>query len=255
MINILQLTDPHFFENPDGELYGVNTRASLLAVLHQVARDNIPYDIVLVTGDLVHDETEAGYKALANALAGLSVPIYYLPGNHDASDLLEKVLPHSTQDGFYSVIHDKWCVILLDSSLKGKVEGYIPESVLQRLDRELASQSSRHALIALHHHAVDVESAWLDRLNLTNNEAFRNILAAHTNVKVVINGHIHQELQVRQHSVLYLGAPSTCFQFKPRTSKPGIDDGPPGFRHIVLGDDGSVATTVHYVRPEGLSDP
>jgi len=247
MINVLQLTDPHFFEDPEGELYGVNTRESLQAVFRQIERDKIPFDFVLATGDLVHDETEAGYNALAQALAGLGVPIYYLPGNHDDSNLMEKVLTNVTQEGFYSFIQGKWCVVLLDSSVSGQVEGCIPEPVLQQLHHELIRQSSRNVLIALHHHVVDVQSEWLDRLNLTNNHAFLDVLAAHSNVKVVVNGHIHQELHVEQSSILYLGAPSTCFQFKPLSDKPGIDDGPPGFRHIVLNDDGSVITKVYYV--------
>ncbi|NOZ52431.1 MAG: 3',5'-cyclic-AMP phosphodiesterase [Gammaproteobacteria bacterium] len=248
MVNILQLTDTHFFEDPNRELYGVNTRASLQAVLRQVELSHIPYDLVLATGDLVHDETEAGYKALAQMFAGLAAPSYYLPGNHDAPHIMEKVLVNSTLDGFSVVVRGEWCIILLDSSASGQVEGYLSESILQRLHNELVHQLDRKVLIALHHHVVDVQSVWLDRLNLTNNAAFRNIVAAHSNVKAVINGHIHQELQVQQNGILYLGTPSTCFQFKPGLDKPGIDDGrPPGFRHILLNNDGSIVTRVHYV--------
>ncbi|MCI0507431.1 MAG: 3',5'-cyclic-AMP phosphodiesterase [Gammaproteobacteria bacterium] len=246
MIQVAQLTDTHLFASPDGALYGVNTRASLGAVINH-ANANLPaLDLLLVTGDLVHDETEQGYRALRKSIDGLGVPAYYLPGNHDDPAVMQEVLPNMTQLGINLVEQDNWLIVLLDSSIRGRVEGELSRSVLEKLLDCLQSNRHKHVIIALHHHVIKIHSAWLDGLNLRNNGEFLELLNSFSNVKAVLNGHIHQEFDETRKGVRFLGTPSTCFQFKPRQLTAGIDSAPAGYRHIVLRDDGGVDTRVYY---------
>jgi Icc protein len=247
MIHVAQLTDTHLFASPDGELYGINTRDSLQAVIEH-ARINLPaLDMMLVTGDLVHDETLHGYQALRELVDQLEVPAYYLPGNHDDSALMQEVFPNVTRNGITSADNGCWSVVLLDSSIQGKVEGELTADKLASLEESLRANDDKHVLIALHHHVVNVQSQWIDSLKLRNDAEFLELLADFPNVKVVLNGHIHQELDQQSQCIRFLGSPSTCFQFKPHQDNASIDNMPAGYRHMVLHDDGSVETKVYYL--------
>jgi Icc protein len=160
---------------------------------------------------------------------------------------MQRVLPNATQDGLVYVERGPWLIILLDSSVRGRVEGNLSQPTMKKLMALLASNAQKHVLIALHHHVIDVKSRWLDALNLRNNTDFLSVLKDFPNVRLVVNGHIHQELDEQRDGVRFLGTPATCFQFAARRTNAGIDSLPPGYRQIMLHDDGSVETRVHYV--------
>ncbi len=70
----------------------------------------------------------------------------------------------------------------------------------------------------------------------------------------VVFGHVHQEVQVEQQGTWFLGAPSTCFQFEPGSAKPTLNRRPPGWRRLLLHDDGRIDTSVGRVADLSL-DP
>ena len=247
MIHVAQITDTHLFANQDGQLYGINTRDSLQAVIEHVLTNLPKLDLLLVTGDLVHDETMDGYLVLREFVDNMGVSAYFLPGNHDDPVMMQEVFPNVTRNGITSVQQGQWSVVMLDSSIPGRVEGEITSDNLHALVDCLQANRDKHAFIALHHHVIDVQSAWLDELSLRNNREFLKLLNDFPNVKVVLNGHIHQELDEQRNSIRFLGSPSTCFQFTPKQDNASIDSAPAGYRHIVLHDDGSIDTRVYYV--------
>ncbi|MFC1603149.1 metallophosphoesterase, partial [Pseudomonadota bacterium] len=82
-LSVLQLSDPHLFADPEGRLLGMRTLASLQHVITDVTENLSSIDMTLVTGDLVHDASPAGYALLKKQLTSLGTPTYCLPGNHD----------------------------------------------------------------------------------------------------------------------------------------------------------------------------
>ncbi|MCG6969868.1 MAG: phosphodiesterase [Gammaproteobacteria bacterium] len=253
MIHVLQITDTHLFADPAGELYGVNTRQSLMSVLQHKNINAIESDILLLTGDLSHDETEASYDVLNSLIEPLGIPTYCLPGNHDAPAYMEKRLANTTKNGIIHAVHKDWLFVLLDSSVPGAVEGYVKEDVLHKLDELLQRVNSgncsgaKHVLVAVHHNPVKVNSAWMDRIGVQNGEALFNVLCKYNSVKVVICGHIHQELETQVNDIVVYGTPSSCFQFKPLTSEAQIDDKPHGYRLLKLHSNGKIESRVYWV--------
>jgi len=246
-VRVLHLTDTHLYAQPDTELYRVKTRHSLRAVIEH-ARQHLPHiDLVLVTGDLVHDESRRGYEALHQLVETLGKPVFFIPGNHDDLQLMAQVLPGFSASGFRALEMDSWAIVLLDSSSPGRVEGEVSQQSLLQLDDYLGQHRAKPVLVAVHHHLIDIQSPWLDALNLHNRNDLIGILERYPQVKVVINGHIHQELDKTCNDIRYLGTPATCFQFAPRQQKAVIDDKPPGYRYLVLEPDGTVQTTVNYL--------
>src|SRR5574338_1404217 len=85
---IAQISDLHI--KPKGELAmeRVDTAGHLVhAVAHIQALRPAP-DLILATGDLVDAGKPEEYAHLRSLLAPLPMPVYLIPGNHDARDSL-----------------------------------------------------------------------------------------------------------------------------------------------------------------------
>lgn len=210
------------------------------------ARREAP-DLVVVTGDLSHDGTPDSYEALAEQLKPLNAPCYVLPGNHDDKSVMTKVLdrpPFRTENTFTA---DQWRFLLLDSAVPGADHGRLSQTALDALDAELAAHSGWPTLVALHHAPLSVGSAWLDPINLRAPEGFRRVVEAHSQVQIVVFGHVHQAIEAQWGDVHLCGCPSTCFQFAPEQETFTLDPVPPGYRTVTLYEDGTVETTLHRV--------
>ena len=66
VIKVLQVTDTHLFASSQGCLLGLNTEQSLQAVLTRIRAHGHANDLILATGDLVHDGTPAAYRRIRN---------------------------------------------------------------------------------------------------------------------------------------------------------------------------------------------
>ena len=243
-LRVLQISDTHLFTDAGGRLHGVNTRETLQRVLDAAARQARP-DLVLATGDLVHDQP-AAYPVLAKMLRQLHAPVAAIAGNHDDAGELRAMEASGLHVGGMQRL-DGWSLLLLNTQVSGKVGGHLSQSELTLLRDGLRMAGDDHVLIALHHHPVPLHSAWLDRIALDNADEFFNILDCSANVRLVIWGHVHQEFDAVRRGVRLLAAPSTCLQFLPRSRDFTVDDKPPGMRWLSLHKDGRIETEVHWL--------
>jgi 3',5'-cyclic-AMP phosphodiesterase len=245
-VRLLQLSDPHLLADPDGMLRGVKSLRSLQSVLaHAIQRRNLP-DAVLCTGDIVNDDA-GGYAHFERELGTLSRPVLCVPGNHDDPALMRRSLNQAPfQVGGYVDLGPSWRVVLVDSCLPGQASGRIGRHELRQLDSALAG-SDRYAMVCLHHHPVSMASNWLDQVGVENADEFFEVLDAHTRVRAVSWGHVHQCFEGRRHGVRLLGTPSTGGQFLPLSDDFAMDARPPGYRRLTLLSDGTIDTEVVWV--------
>lgn len=89
---IAQITDCHVA--PPGALVGrVDTSSTLRrTVEHLNTMVPLP-DVVLVTGDLANDGLQVEYDRIGEILAGLNMPMFVVPGNHDDRTRLRALFP------------------------------------------------------------------------------------------------------------------------------------------------------------------
>lgn len=246
-LRLLQVTDTHIFADPDGRLLGQNTRRTLDLVL-ELARETFwPVDRILLTGDLVHDESRDGYRYLARRLAELAVPCLCLPGNHDALAVMAERLDGGALSTLPAVRCEGWNLVLLDSTVPGHNGGHLGDAELARLDDRLRAEPQRHALICLHHQPVPVGSRWIDAMALDNRAAFFAVIDRHPQVRGVLWGHVHQDFTSHHRGVLLLGSPSTCVQFLPGSHVFALDERTPGFRWLELHPDGRIDTGIERI--------
>lgn len=244
-LKLVQLSDPHFVADPKKTLMGIPPRDSLQCVVEEAQRE--APDLVLVTGDLSQDGSPAAYESLGEALAPLEAPCCGLPGNHDDKSVLAEALEHPPFRSGWAFTVEDWRFLLLDSAVPEGNHGRLSSSTLDALDAELSAHSDRPTLLALHHSPVPVGAAWLDPINLQAPDELRQVVRAHSQVQLVLFGHVHQAVDAQWGDVSLYGCPSTCFQFAPHEDTFTLDPVPPGYRTVTLHENGSFETTLHRV--------
>jgi Icc protein len=242
-VRLLHISDPHLFASPQGALRGIPTLASLRAVLAHALDGGTPYDAVLVTGDIVHDEP-GGYRHFRVVMVETGLPVYCLPGNHDVPAALPVAVAGTPVQVGGHVDLGNWRIVLLDSSVPGQAHGRLAAPELERLDGALRDADGRHVLVGVHHHPVPHDSRWLDSVGLHNAADLFAVTDRHASVRAIVWGHVHQEFDTLRNGARLLAVPSTCAQFLPHSEQFAIDPAPPGYRRLTLRADGSIDTNV-----------
>lgn len=246
-LRVIQITDSHIQAQANGELYGVNVDASLNAVLQHAQQHHWPADFMLATGDLVQDNG-AAYPRFRAMLEPLAVPVYCLPGNHDAPGVFQQALASGSVRFQRQVVAGGWQFILLDSTIPGSDAGELSAPELAALETALAQHPSLPTMVCLHHQPVPVGSAWLDTMAIPNHAELFAIFERHTQVRVLLWGHVHQEFNGERGGIQLFSTPSTCAQFLPDSVEAAIDTAAlPAYRWFELAVDGTVKTGVEWV--------
>jgi len=248
-VNLLQLTDCHLFSSVDAKLLGLATEASLQAVVEDVQKQ-MEFDCILATGDISQDSSVEAYSRFSDYLLKLKKPSFWIPGNHDDPKQMENSLQGKNIYPHKRIIVNRWQIILLDSSLKNKVHGFLSEQTLDFLHQSLADKPDLNALIVLHHHPYKVGSRWLDSIGLRNSAEFMALLALHQQVKGVLWGHVHQQFDKTISGVRLMSTPSTCVQFEPGSEDFEAGRQAPGYRWLTLKPDGRIETKVFRIESQ-----
>lgn len=248
-VNILQITDLHLFAEPDVMLKGIDTRKSFDRVLAHAADLGADFDLVIVTGDLTHDEQRGTYQAVRERFENRLDRVRIIPGNHDDRALMREIFPEIIPgDGplTFSLDIAGWRIVGLDTHSDGEVPGRIDAAQIEWLDAQLAETSDRPAAVFLHHPPVPVNCPWMDRIALQEPQPLLDVLSRHGHLRFVCSGHVHHESQGEIGPAAFFTTPSTGVQFVPEGDEPAYDTKPAGYRTFRLSADG-FETQVHRV--------
>lgn len=247
-LKLVQITDCHL-QNDPAQLYReLDVEVHFDRVLEQ-AVSHAP-DMLLLTGDLVHHGGPQGYQRLHRKLSSLSVPCYWIPGNHDDADLMQQI---GGDMNLRSVSCGRWGIVLLDSSSEpdGRGSGSLAQQELDFLSSQLQQCADKQMLVVLHHNPLPVNSGWQDPIMLANADAFWQIIDAHPNVRAVLCGHVHQQWRLERKGVDLYTTPASSVQFKPGCDDFTLEDRngftEPAFRVLELSDQGKIETRVIYL--------
>ena len=235
---MLHLTDPHLFADAEGSFRGRVTHASLSAVLADYVNGDWQADVVIVTGDLIQDDTGDAYAHFCDLLLPLGLPVYCVPGNHDVREKMRAAL--SAPPFFYceSFTGNDWLLAGIDSCAAGRAGGLVIEDELVRLETLASESSAQHVMVCLHHPPVAMGSTWLDTVGLDKGEEFLQRIAALHKVRLAVFGHVHQSYDSLHDNIRVVGTPSTCRQFEPGSDIFAVDNRPPAYRRFSLYSDG-----------------
>lgn len=195
------------------------------------ARHDAGEEIALaISGDCTHDGSASEWAALARALSPLlgHVPIFMVPGNHDAGALgitydderarrtsreIGLMAPHERFAHGVRVWHWGGYKILGLDSTRGNDDDWFPPLARGELGQEqlvaleLELQEEVPTLVILHHHPL--WSEWAHALE--DCEALLALLDRREHVTHVLYGHKHREESATRcaHKAVYLGAGKT----------------------------------------------
>jgi len=205
---------------------------------------------VVITGDLIQDDSAEAYDRFRDLLLPLNMRMHCVPGNHDVRELMRKVccVPPFSYCAYEEI--GNWLIIGLDSCISDDAGGLLRAEELDRLSDTVTRSDAKHVMVCLHHPPVAMGSAWLDSVGLRNGDEFLRRVESLGKVRLAVFGHVHQPYDALHDGIRIIATPSTCRQFLPGSDKFAVDDRPPAYRRITLTSDGSCDTELVWVDDE-----
>ena len=250
-LKIAQITDLHLTAEKTAIINDINTYVSAQRVIEKIKNEYSNINSLILTGDLVNDESKQGYQNLNILLKEISCPIFLVPGNHD-SIILTRSLTEN-KNIFYEnfIVNGNWVIFMFNTKKENSLEGFLYQQEIFNLEQLLNVYPEKNFLIFMHHHLISINSKWMDSMIIENSEKLIQLISKHNNIKCISCGHVHQEFYNNIGNIDFYSTPSTCYQFMPKASSFALDkDSDPGFRLFNLKDDGSLISKVIRINIE-----
>jgi Icc protein len=212
-LRFVQISDSHIgFDKPAN----TDVTATLREAIAKIKAEPEPPSFVLHTGDLTHLSRPSEFDTLQQVLSELSVPVFYVPGEHDVLEddgrsYLERFGKGTLGSGWHSFdqngVHFIGLVNVVD--LKAGGLGTIGDEQLEWLEKDVKRLSSSTPIVVFAHiplWSVYPEWGW----GTDDSERALSYLRRFGSVSV-LNGHIHQVMQKVEGHVTFHTAMSTAF--------------------------------------------
>lgn len=222
LLQFVHVSDTHLSYDPEYNYrYDYPSQRGAEALVEQLNKLPFQPDFVLHTGDVVYDPDPdpRTYQIAREMMGRIPYPMYYLAGNHDDGEALQRVLLGQSEvlkPFYYSFEASGVQVVCLDSN--GPVKpprGFISKEQLNWLDQICRAQDERPLIVAVHHNPIATGVPWLDDyMGLGNGEDLHQILMpARERLRGVFHGRVHQNVEVIRDGILYSSVLSSWCQF------------------------------------------
>src|SRR5207342_3052765 len=238
-LRFVQISDSHIgFDKPAN----TDVTATLRAAVAKIKAAPEPPSFILHTGDLTHLSKPSEFDTLQQVLAESSLPVFYVPGEHDVLEddgkgYLQRFGKGTQGAGWYSFdqagVHFIGLVNVVN--LKAGGLGTLGAEQLEWLEKDVKRLKSSTPIVVFAHIPLwSVYPAWGWG---TDDSAHALSYLKRFGSVTVLNGHIHQIMQKVEGHVTFHTAMSTAFpQPAPGVAKgPGPAPVPPGELKNFLG--------------------
>ena len=212
-LRFVQISDSHIgFDKPAN----TDVTGSLRAAIQKIRSEPEPPAFVLHTGDLTQLSRPTEFDTLQQVMSELSVPVFYVPGEHDVLEddgksYLERFGKGTSGAGWHSFdrggVHFVGLVNVVD--LKAGGLGTLGDEQLAWLENDVKRLTSSTPVVVFAHiplWSVYPEWGW----GTDDSERALAYLKRFGSVSV-LNGHIHQVMQKVEGHVTFHTAMSTAF--------------------------------------------
>jgi 3',5'-cyclic-AMP phosphodiesterase len=212
-LRFVQISDSHIgFDKPAN----TDVTATLREAIAKIKAEPEPPAFVLHTGDLTHLSKPAEFDTLQQVLSELSVPVFYVPGEHDVlgddgQSYLERFGKGTSGEGWHSFDRDGVHFIGLVNvvNLKAGGLGTLGDEQLEWLEKDVKGLSTSTPIVVFAH--IPLWSVYPDwGWGTDDSERALSYLKRFGSVSV-LNGHIHQVMQKVEGNVTFHTAMSTAF--------------------------------------------
>ena len=212
-LRFVQISDTHIgFDKPAN----ADVTATLRAAIAKIKAEPEPPAFVLHTGDLTHLSRPAEFDTLQQVLSELSVPVFFVPGEHDVLDddgraYLDRFGKGTLGAGWYSFDQGGVHFVALVNvvNLKAGGLGTLGQEQLEWLEKDLKHLKSSTPIVVFAHIPLwSVYPSW--GWGTDDSERALSYLKRFGSVSV-LNGHVHQVMQKVEGHVTFHTAMSTAF--------------------------------------------
>tara|TARA_B100000029_G_C17567436_1_gene955524 strand:- start:1456 stop:2232 length:777 start_codon:yes stop_codon:yes gene_type:complete len=216
---IAHFSDIHVAPEGKSALHGINTRSTLAHCVEHINNLDPQPDVILITGDLTSEGSPDEYAVLRSYLSLLDQPYFLIPGNHDNRKNLRAAFsdfPHIGGSGdFINYTVEDYSVRLigLDTLLPGSESGILCDQRLNWLDKVLVKSPDRQTLLFMHHPPFMSGLPKMDKMRLKDSKKFADVLQKHSQIEMILCGHLHRPVQTIWENIPTLVATSISKQF------------------------------------------
>ena len=221
MARFLQLSDLHIVEEGARASGILDTRSILKAAIDRLLEMRAgldPLDAVLVSGDISDDGSEDSYAFAKAELERLGLPVYVVPGNHDAREPFRAAFAKAAKMPSSGLID--WCstigytlVVGLDTLVEGQGGGRVREGSLELLRNALDTWEGGPVVVMLHHPPLRTGIRFMDAIGLEHTDVLEAQLVGVDHDIILIAGHVHGVHHGLLGSHPVATAPSICSAF------------------------------------------
>lgn len=153
-------------------------------------------DLVLITGDLTQNGTDAEWAEFQDRVKELTAPWEAISGNHDRG--ITELAGHR------SVKAGPLRLVLLDTS-----SDEFTQADEVWLEDELVAHSDGPVVIAVHQPPFETGIWWMDCVGLKGSDLLERVVRRHPQVIKVLSGHVHRLVQTNWGACSLWAGPST----------------------------------------------
>jgi 3',5'-cyclic-AMP phosphodiesterase len=223
ILTFVHISDTHIPVDPDdstrdGVREAYTGAQALVDQLH-----TLPFtpDFVLHTGDVTYRRDAAAYDVAKTILDAIEVPVYYVAGNCDIAEDLQRVLmgretPITPYLHYEAEVKGVQIAVIDTNGPAPFPAGFVTEDQLAWLGGLCTAKDDRPLIIAMHHNPIMGGVPWLDDVaGIKNSDALHAaILPAKDRLRGVFFGHIHQNIDIYRDGILYCSTLSSWTQFQ-----------------------------------------
>jgi plastocyanin len=212
-LRFVQISDSHIGFD---KAANADVTATLREAIAKIKAEPEPPAFVLHTGDLTHLSRPAEFDTLQQVMSELSMPVFYVPGEHDVlqddgKSYLDRFGKGTQGAGWHSFdqngVHFVGLVNVVD--LKAGGLGTLGDEQLEWLEKDVKQLSTSTPIVVFAH--IPLWSVYPDwGWGTDDSERALSYLKRFGSV-AVLNGHIHQVMQKVEGHVTFHTAMSTAF--------------------------------------------
>lgn len=256
---IAHLSDFHLFAGTDVPPL---IRPDIVSVVEKIVADLAafpqPLDACMLTGDLAGNATAEDYRLLRKILAPLTMPVFPVPGNHDAREPFRQAFADCLpleDDTFlhYETRLGPLRILALDTMLNdGGPGGELCPRRLRWVSDKLAAPFDGVTYILMHHAPYVCGVAFLDGIGLVGGrEEFGRLIAGTRSEVRILCGHIHRPSCTCWNGAFAMVGGSPAFTIELDLSgseeEPLLEDAPYAYFIHSLNASGEFAVSPRYV--------
>jgi 3',5'-cyclic AMP phosphodiesterase CpdA len=251
---VAQISDTHIaLDTPDADQRISDFRRTIADIN---ALDPAP-DVIIHTGDIVHNGRPDEYAEAANILARARAPVYVLPGNKDeranlyAAFPAHKYLTPGAPYIDYAIEGYPVRLIGLDTLSEGNNKGDFGSKRIGRMTKLIDAERKKPIAIFMHHPPFEVPVG-PDPLNFVTAEAMeelRQALQRSGRIIGIFCGHVHRLTSGHVGKIPAKVVTSVATTLRKGTYPPEMDGRPIYYLHH-FGPNGGFATETRIVRLE-----